>query len=189
MLPEAEGEKIQHGSASRTHKKNTSRPHHIPQHPTPNADSVTMTRWLVKTGLLMLPAITTSLHLTSHITPPIELSRRSAVSLLITSSSAAAPLFASASADAAKTNVVGQVLLNSKNKKAFPLASFGLQIYDDNTAFRLTLMALEAGYRNFFASVLAGNQKGFAKVSSLFMLCIEWGNVFLTYIFVHRYRR
>lgn len=45
----------------------------------------------------------------------------------------------------------------------FPLASFGLQIYDDNTAYKLTLTALECGYRNFFASVLAGNQKGFAK--------------------------
>lgn len=45
----------------------------------------------------------------------------------------------------------------------FPLVSFGLQIYDDNTAERLTLTALECGYRNFFASVLAGNQKGFAK--------------------------
>jgi diketogulonate reductase-like aldo/keto reductase len=46
---------------------------------------------------------------------------------------------------------------------SFPLVSFGLQIYDDNTAERLTLTALECGYRNFFASVLAGNQKGFAK--------------------------
>ncbi|CAM9520892.1 unnamed protein product, partial [Heterosigma akashiwo] len=45
----------------------------------------------------------------------------------------------------------------------FPLVSFGLQIYDDETAYRLTLTALEVGYRNFFASVLAGNQKGFAK--------------------------
>lgn len=45
----------------------------------------------------------------------------------------------------------------------FPLASFGLQIYDDNTAYALTLVALEVGYRNFFASVLAGNQRGFAK--------------------------
>jgi diketogulonate reductase-like aldo/keto reductase len=45
----------------------------------------------------------------------------------------------------------------------FPLVSFGLQIYDDNTAYRLTLLALECGYRNFFASVLAGNQRGFAK--------------------------
>jgi 2,5-diketo-D-gluconate reductase A len=45
----------------------------------------------------------------------------------------------------------------------FPLASFGLQIYSDDTAYKLTLTALEVGYRNFFASVLAGNQKGFAK--------------------------
>ncbi len=47
--------------------------------------------------------------------------------------------------------------------KQFPLASFGLQIYDNDTAYKLTLTALKAGYRNFFASVLAGNQKGFAK--------------------------
>ena len=116
---------------------------------------VTMTRWLVKIGLLLLPAIATSLHL----------SRRSAVSLLVTAPPAA--VFASVTADAAKADLVGQVQLNSKNKKTFPLASFGLQIYDDDTAFRLTLMALEVGYRNFFASVLAGNQKGFARVSSL----------------------
>ena len=45
----------------------------------------------------------------------------------------------------------------------FPLASFGLQVYDDNAAYKLTLTALEVGYRNFFASVLAGNQKGFAR--------------------------
>jgi 2,5-diketo-D-gluconate reductase A len=45
----------------------------------------------------------------------------------------------------------------------FPLASFGLQIYGDETAYKLTLTALEVGYRNFFASVLAGNQKGFAR--------------------------
>jgi len=45
----------------------------------------------------------------------------------------------------------------------FPLCSFGLQIYDNDTAFRLTKTALNVGYRNFFASVLAGNQRGFAK--------------------------
>jgi len=37
------------------------------------------------------------------------------------------------------------------------------RVYDDNTAYKLTLTALEVGYRNFFASVLAGNQRGFAK--------------------------
>ena len=41
--------------------------------------------------------------------------------------------------------------------------SFGLQVYDDDTARKLTLVALEAGVRNFFSSVLAGNQVGFAK--------------------------
>ena len=45
----------------------------------------------------------------------------------------------------------------------FPTASFGLQVYDDRTAEELTLVALSLGYRNFFASVLARNQKGFAR--------------------------
>ena len=45
----------------------------------------------------------------------------------------------------------------------FPLASFGLQIYDDATAEQLTRRALEAGFRNFFASALAQNQRGFAR--------------------------
>lgn len=45
----------------------------------------------------------------------------------------------------------------------FPLASFGLQIYDDDMAEKLTLLAIEAGFRNFFASVLARNQLGFAR--------------------------
>jgi diketogulonate reductase-like aldo/keto reductase len=55
------------------------------------------------------------------------------------------------------------VLLNDDKKTKFPLVSFGLQIYDDETAYKLTLLALEVGYRNFFASVLANNQRGFAK--------------------------
>ena len=33
-------------------------------------------------------------------------------------------------------------------------SAFGLQIYDDATAEKLTLLAIEAGFRNFFASVL-----------------------------------
>jgi len=49
------------------------------------------------------------------------------------------------------------------NGDPFPLASFGLQIYDDETAKRLTRDALDAGFTNFFASVLAGNQRGFAR--------------------------
>jgi diketogulonate reductase-like aldo/keto reductase len=54
-------------------------------------------------------------------------------------------------------------VISLSDDTAFPLASFGLQIYDDHTAYKLTMTALEVGYRNFFASVLAGNQKGFAK--------------------------
>ena len=38
-----------------------------------------------------------------------------------------------------------------------------LQVYDDATAEKLTTLALECGYRNFFASVLAKNQRGFAR--------------------------
>lgn len=45
----------------------------------------------------------------------------------------------------------------------FPLASFGLQVYDDATAEKLVQLALDAGFRNFFASVLARNQRGFAR--------------------------
>lgn len=45
----------------------------------------------------------------------------------------------------------------------FPLVSFGLQIYSNDVAYKLTRTAIDLGYRNFFASVLAGNQRGFAK--------------------------
>lgn len=45
----------------------------------------------------------------------------------------------------------------------FPGVSFGLQVYDDERAYKYTTLALECGYRNFFASVLAGNQKGFGR--------------------------
>ena len=47
--------------------------------------------------------------------------------------------------------------------QTFPLASFGLQFYDDATAERLTLMAIEAGFRNFFVQSAAHNQRGFAR--------------------------
>ena len=46
---------------------------------------------------------------------------------------------------------------------SFPLVSFGLQFYDDATAERLTRLALEAGFRSFFAQSAAGNQRGFAR--------------------------
>lgn len=52
------------------------------------------------------------------------------------------------------------------NGISFPKVSFGLQVYDDDTAEKYTNIALSAGIRNFFASVLAGNQKGFGKAVS-----------------------
>eukprot|EP00040_Diaphanoeca_grandis_P024830 m.136909 g.136909 ORF g.136909 m.136909 type:complete len:309 (+) comp29893_c5_seq1:87-1013(+) len=53
------------------------------------------------------------------------------------------------------------VMLNSK--QVFPSASFGLEVYDDDTAKQYTIMAVKAGFRNFFSSVLAGNQQGFGE--------------------------
>jgi len=64
--------------------------------------------------------------------------------------------FASAAAAAQQIQLPG-------SSKPFPIASFGLQIYSDDMAYTLTLLALEAGFRNFFASVLANNQRGFAR--------------------------
>ena len=36
-------------------------------------------------------------------------------------------------------------------------------MYDDGTAQQLTTVAIQAGVRNFFSSVLAGNQNGFGE--------------------------
>jgi diketogulonate reductase-like aldo/keto reductase len=72
--------------------------------------------------------------------------------LLLPSSSSPAPAAASPA-----------TFVNLQDGTPFPLVSFGLQIYNDETAYQLTLTALEVGYRNFFASVLARNQKGFAR--------------------------
>jgi hypothetical protein len=43
----------------------------------------------------------------------------------------------------------------------FPIVSFGLWVYGDKEATEYTLLAISVGIRNFFASVLARNQKGF----------------------------
>lgn len=105
---------------------------------------------------------TSALQLPSSSTT--EITRRTAVSNLIASAAASSSLINPQFAVANELPVSSTaVTLNSQNKKAFPLASFGLQIYNDDTAYKLTLTALEVGYRNFFASVLAGNQKGFAR--------------------------
>ena len=85
--------------------------------------------------------------------PTTEVTRRTAVSNLIASTTAAAaassslisPPSALANELTASSNAI---TLNSQNKKAFPLASFGLQIYNDDVAYKLTLIALEVGYRN-----------------------------------------
>eukprot|EP00035_Acanthoeca_spectabilis_P003276 m.92231 g.92231 ORF g.92231 m.92231 type:complete len:294 (+) comp12027_c0_seq1:648-1529(+) len=49
------------------------------------------------------------------------------------------------------------------NGLKFDSASFGLQVYGDDTAKQYTLLAIKAGFRNFFSSVLAGNQNGFGE--------------------------
>jgi len=95
--------------------------------------------------------------------------RRSVLASASTAAAAAAasPLLlgnpGSASAATSAPAVGGPRVPLDGSANGFPLASFGLQVYDDDAAYRLTLTALEVGYRNFFASVLAGNQKGFAK--------------------------
>ena len=55
----------------------------------------------------------------------------------------------------------GGATVKLNNGLTFPLVSFGLQVYDDTTAQAYTTTALAAGFRNFFSSVLAGNQAGF----------------------------
>lgn len=88
--------------------------------------------------------------------PPHSVSRRQAIQFSAGSVLAAAAPSRTLAADATAVE-----LTNGGGK--FPLVSFGLQIYDDNRAKELTLVALEAGVRNFFSSVLAGNQRGFAQ--------------------------
>ena len=63
----------------------------------------------------------------------------------------------------AKTSGVGGPTVKLSDGTNFPMVSFGLQVYDDEAAYKYTTLALECGYRNFFASVLAGNQKGFGR--------------------------
>lgn len=56
----------------------------------------------------------------------------------------------------------GSKSVKLNNGQWFPSVSFGLWVWPDNAATQFTLTALEVGYRNFFASVLAFNQRGFA---------------------------
>lgn len=95
--------------------------------------------------------------------PPASFTRRQCGSLL--SGGAAACLYSAAPAVGASTPAASasSSVATLTSGLAFPLASFGLQVYDDAMAERLTRVALEVGYRNFFASVLARNQRGFAR--------------------------
>jgi aryl-alcohol dehydrogenase-like predicted oxidoreductase len=100
--------------------------------------------------------------------PTVSMSRRDAFSRAAVSVFAASAAAATLKAPAASSSTpvlasAANVVELSNGGVKFPLAAFGLQVYDDETARKLTLTALEAGYRNFFASVLAGNQRGFAK--------------------------
>jgi 2,5-diketo-D-gluconate reductase A len=59
------------------------------------------------------------------------------------------------------SDLAHSLLLNDGS--ALPLASFGVQIYDDDVAAIRTTEALSAGFRSFFASIESGNQVGFAR--------------------------
>jgi 2,5-diketo-D-gluconate reductase A len=94
-----------------------------------------------------------------------EISRRSAIqqAATVTLGGTMGLYLPPQSTFAAETSAAINPVATLSDGSKFPLTSFGLQIYNDETAYKLTMTALEAGYRNFFASVLAGNQKGFAK--------------------------
>lgn len=130
---------------------------------------------LILSILLSLSSTTESLDVTtkpSISASPSSLNRRQAISSIAASSLLANygfPQPSHAASEAVSAPLAPSIMLPTPStvkvppNKPFPLASFGLQIYDNDTAYKLTLTALQAGYRNFFASVLAGNQKGFAK--------------------------
>jgi 2,5-diketo-D-gluconate reductase A len=87
--------------------------------------------------------------------------RRGAIELATAASSSllAAP-YAAAAASAAP---VAMPALRLSDGSPLPLATFGVQIYDDDTAYECTARALDAGFRSFFTSPEAGNQRGFAR--------------------------
>lgn len=99
------------------------------------------------------------------LSPNKGIDRRQAVQSTVgaaTSSGLLLPPFATA-ADETRVKSTISPIATLSDGTLFPLASFGLQVYDDNTAYKLTATALQVGYRNFFASVLAGNQRGFSR--------------------------
>jgi 2,5-diketo-D-gluconate reductase A len=87
--------------------------------------------------------------------------RRGAVALA-TAATASSPLMPPSSAVAAAQTPMMPALRLSDGSP-LPLATFGIQIYDDATAYACTTRALQAGFRSFFTSPEAGNQRGFAR--------------------------
>jgi diketogulonate reductase-like aldo/keto reductase len=84
---------------------------------------------------------------------------------ILTSTTSGPPSLVMASGSDPSTTISSNIMEKTtlSDGTLFPLVSFGLQIYDDNTAYELTMTALEVGYRNFFASILTGNQRGFSR--------------------------
>ena len=80
--------------------------------------------------------------------------RRDALGLGLAAAAASAPHATPAAAAAAASSKYPSSTTLADGL-SFPLASFGLQFYDDATAERLTRLALEAGFRSFFAQALA----------------------------------
>lgn len=113
---------------------------------------------------ILLPSLLSAFLASScHALLSSDIDRRCAVEQIATLSSAGLFFLPSQAALANTDSSSIQPIATLSDGSKFPLASFGLQIYNDDTAYKLTLTALEVGYRNFFASVLAGNQKGFAR--------------------------
>ena len=81
---------------------------------------------------------------------PASLSRRDYVSYATSiglASSSSLPALADAPTKAGPFSAQPGLKLNTGVN--FPSASFGLQVYDDDTAYKLTRVALDVGYRNF----------------------------------------
>mmetsp|Transcript_90511 Transcript_90511/g.255505 ORF Transcript_90511/g.255505 Transcript_90511/m.255505 type:complete len:364 (+) Transcript_90511:85-1176(+) len=107
-------------------------------------------------------------HAATSDAPAIGTMRRSGILVAATAALTAqapptAPAWADMATPVATTTAIRGDVVALNNGMSFPKASFGLQVYDDGTAQRLTETAIAVGYRNFFASVLANNQRGFAK--------------------------
>ena len=99
----------------------------------------------------------------SH-SPSDALGRRRALHAFAAASATCAtgggPLLRAASASVAPPHVPGLPLSDGS---LLPFATFGVQIYDDQTAYECTTRALQVGFRSFFTSPEAGNQRGFAR--------------------------